>query len=1024
MQLPGSLLVAACLSALLLLTCDGCNKNPVSRTGFVTLKVTFEGQGRVEGIPADTLQLTGTRLTLTAVPDSGYLFVGWQGLSYSAANPLALTIQQNLSLVACFAKPPAGLVSIHANGSSFTMGSSDTMAQPYEHPVHTVHCAHDFYLSPCPVMQKEYAALMGVNPSAAAGTAGIGDSFPVFNVTWYQAVLYCNRRSKAEGYDTVYSYSAICTDTICPWVLENLSINYNRFGYRLPTEAEWEYACRAGTTTDFYWGGGVTAESSAATYAWYFANSGGQAHKVGQLKPNPLGLYDMAGNVAQWVNDWLAYYPDSAVTDPIGPSQLSQADYEASSNRPLRGGSYRLGAAYLRSSCRQGPYVTPPFADGPDIGFRVALGAFRPGAVPGGTAPAATFPITLSCDKTALLQFVGASRLKIAFVIGTPGQNRLVYLDLSQPDLHLLQCGKDSSVFGTSITPDGNFIGYSSKGEGSEGAVTPCTTTVRHLDSLGSNPLRTPGAYLPHFWASPSSAETLMIYSNGAAMNDLPAWYTERTYSRQFQGGSLGAVPTLMTPLGSYHGGLSSDGRFLGTSYTIGRAVDLQLNNPLYDTSNFYFCYPYNGYASSTLPQLCNLQMSPSVADPGEALFLDYGDPTVNTLTGTSYGLHQIIWVCDLRLLTPQQVEQWFVNPSGFYSWNYPRWSNNSLFAIAIAQSASGTSDAVYLIRRSDGAYLQVATGENLSYPALWIDPTQVSEVPDSFPWFGAYDLPAMDEGNIIYAQKLRLFWHYRQAPSVIAMGSSPIYDGFNTSGMVERTLNIASVGNADPVTNSIFAQNYILPFTPGLKVLLFDLFPGFLNQPGISIFPELDGVAQSKGWQGDSLNNFYRGGLPSQIIAKAAAFTPQVSWSGLDSSGYLQNPPAGTGWGVPEVDYGDYNFYSPAVQTSLGYLAALADSSAAHGVNLILVYMPENPGYDTTGMIGRYGPSIATYRQVVAWVDSLAGQNRYVHFWDANNFGNHDFVDSEALDCSHLNYKGGKRIAAKLDSLIRLYVH
>jgi formylglycine-generating enzyme required for sulfatase activity len=1023
---PSVIFIVPCLFALVFLAEDGCIR-PHSSLGFVTLEVSIEGNGRVEGIPADTVQRAGTRLTLTAAPDSGYFFVGWQGPSFSNANPLTITIEQNLLLVACFAKPPAGLVPIHANGSSFAMGSSDALAMtdPYEQPVHTVHFMHDFYLSPCLIMQKEYATLMGVNPSSVA-PAGVGDSFPVFNVTWYQAALYCNRRSRMENYDTVYSYSAVCTSSICTVVLENLTINYNRFGYRLPTEAEWEYACRAGTTTDFYWGE-TQAESTAVKYAWSLANSPNQVQKVGRLLPNGYGLYDMVGNVSQWVNDWCDYYPDTAVTDPIGPSQLSQENYEASGEpRPRRGGSYQLNIPYLRSSCRVGSYgpIIPPNDPGLDVGFRVAIGAFKPGAAQPKTATVETFNTEIICDLTNLTEFVNASNIKIAFVVGAPGHSRLVFLDFLQPDLHFQQCGRDSSVFGTSITPDGNFIAYSSNGEGSS---SPCTTTVRHLDSLGSSPVRIAGAYLPHFWASPSSAETTMIYSDGASDNSQPEWYTERTYSRQFQRGNLGATPLLMTPLGSYHGGLSSDGRFLGTGYKIGRAVDLQLNSTLYDTNNFYFGYPFNGhtYPDTGLQQLCNLQMSPSIVDPGEALFLDFGDPTVNTLVGKSYGLHQILWVCDLRLATSQQVEQWFECPSG--SWNYPRWSNNSHFAIAIVQPSSGNIDTVHLIRRSDGAYLQVATGQNLSYPALWIDPSQVLENgTDSFPWFGEYDVPVMDEGNIVFGQKLRLYWHFRQAPSVIAIGSSPVAFGFNTLGMSERTLNVASMGNADAVTSAILTEKYLLPFTPGLKVILLDLFPGLLNEPGITYFPELDGVAQSKGWECDSENNFYRGGLPSQIITKAGAFTQSIDWPTVDSSGNLLGPSVGTGWGQPLIDpgHGDFSIDTLPVQTSLSYIAALGDSVAAHGVHLILVYMPENPLYDTTGMIGVFGPSITTYQKIAAWVDSLTQQNSYVHFWDANNYGHHDFVDSEALDCSHLNYKGGMRIAAKLDSLIRLWVH
>jgi len=84
---------------------------------------------------------------------------------------------------------------------------------------------------------------------------------------------------------------------------------------------------------------------------------------------------------------------------------------------------------------------------------------------------------------------------------------------------------------------------------------------------------------------------------------------------------------------------------------------------------------------------------------------------------------------------------------------------------------------------------------------------------------------------------------------------------------------------------------------------------------------------------------------------------------------------------------------------------------------------MPENPRYDTTNSIGRYGPGRTTYVKVVAWIDTLVQNNSYVHFYNANNYGSHDFADSEALDCNHLNYLGAQRMAAKIDSVVRLYV-
>ena len=158
-------------------------------------------------------------------------------------------------------------------------------------------------------------------------------------------MAYCNWLSDREGLSRCYSGSG-----------DNKVLDINKKGYRLPTEAEWEYACRGGTTTEYYWG-----NSMNGAYCWYNDNSKGRVQSVGQKKPNDLGLYDMSGNVREWCWDWIAgdYYSKSPSKNLTGPS--------SGSARVFRGGSWYSFADYCRSACRGN--FRPDYADG-FIGFR------------------------------------------------------------------------------------------------------------------------------------------------------------------------------------------------------------------------------------------------------------------------------------------------------------------------------------------------------------------------------------------------------------------------------------------------------------------------------------------------------------------------------------------------------------------------------------------------------------------------------------------------------------------------------
>jgi formylglycine-generating enzyme required for sulfatase activity len=216
---------------------------------------------------------------------------------------------------------------VRINGGTFIMGSPANEPERRDTEVQHSVAVSTFYMGNYEVTQKEYQEMMGTNPSNFKG-----DNLPVENVSWFDAVEYCNTLSQREGLTPAYLISGSGDYRTVTW---NRSAN----GYRLPTEAEWEYACRAGTTTAYN-----TGPSASDNTGWYGANSGIRTHPVGQKPANAWGLYDMHGNVCEWCWDRSGNYSSEPQTDPTGPS--------SGSNRVRRGGTYSDPARYVRSAYR------------------------------------------------------------------------------------------------------------------------------------------------------------------------------------------------------------------------------------------------------------------------------------------------------------------------------------------------------------------------------------------------------------------------------------------------------------------------------------------------------------------------------------------------------------------------------------------------------------------------------------------------------------------------------------------------
>jgi len=273
---------------------------------------------------------------------------------------------------------------VYLQGSTYEMGDNFIEGWSEERPVHTVTLS-DFFIGMREVTQKEWASVMGSNPASAYG---VGDNYPVYNVSWYSIMKYCNLRSMSEGLTPVYTISSstdpadwgtVPTSSNSTW---NAAIcNWSANGYRLPSEAEWEYAARGGLSGQRFTNGATISHSTnGATQANYFASPSSfsydvsptaqyhpdyneKSSPVGSFPPNGYGLYDMTGNLGEWCWDWFSdsYYSNSPAINPTGPT--------TGYFRIMRGGYWSITANCCRVATRTGVH---PENNGYVIGFRLS----------------------------------------------------------------------------------------------------------------------------------------------------------------------------------------------------------------------------------------------------------------------------------------------------------------------------------------------------------------------------------------------------------------------------------------------------------------------------------------------------------------------------------------------------------------------------------------------------------------------------------------------------------------------------
>jgi sulfatase-modifying factor enzyme 1/WD40 repeat protein len=379
-----------------------------------------------------------------------------------------------LALSACDKADPPAPVSAAGGLGSFTPGSGGKMRLLPESP-----SMPKFYIDATPVTQEQYQKVMGVNPSKQKNPTA-----PVAGVQWVDAVRFCNKCSEMEGLKPSYD-------------LKTWACDVEADGYRLPTEAEWEYGCRAGTKTKYFFG---DSASDLGRYAWTKQNSEGKVRPVGQKEPNPWDLYDMLGNVWEWTNDWF-------------DSEQKQ--------RTLRGGAWDTDASKVEVSLRKKEF--PVYTD---ACFGVDSNGFRrvknPTLPKSGTPVAVAPPVEVKKDAppaqaSASGKTIPGLKGTIVFVSDRTGALEIWKMHASGKDQRQLTNEKTPHA-DPKFSPDGKTILYT--------ALKGGFPEVWRMNRDGSDQKKVT-AGLQASWA-PDGKSIVLIRDNQCFVRDLAAGSEKR----------------------------------------------------------------------------------------------------------------------------------------------------------------------------------------------------------------------------------------------------------------------------------------------------------------------------------------------------------------------------------------------------------------------------------------------------------------------------------------------------------------
>lgn len=867
-----------------------------------------------------------------------------------------------------------GMLKINASQASAVLGTNAENARTDEQPAMQANFSYDFSMSRHEATCGEFNKLM--KPATGLALDCKNDSLPATDVSYYDAVLFANERSKAEGFDTAYVYSSADFDA------EKHCTNLGGFvfhpevrAYRLPTEAEWVLAASQNWNPENSW----TAE-----------NSDYKLHPVCRKKESGK-LCDMAGNAMEWVNDWLGIFRNTTVLNYVGAP-----DGGSLGQRVLKGGSYRNGAASITLYSRGDVYAVVSSTRADYVGFRLAFGAIPDAVWMGNDGQAKVSRIAPLANISMMHSLTGSYKVKLAFRNDESGN--IAFIDYSSGVLSVIEIEDNIDAFHPDISPNGKKVAFCT---GLESISGKSALYVRDLNASGSNlvKLDVESAAIPR-WRVLANGDTVIVYVTDAGNNkDESAFKSTSTWQVKFSNGRFGKPEKLFD--GAYHGGVSEDNALAVSGARLLRARVAKSGSTVMQKARDSIWY--NG------EQACNA----SLAKDGSkrTLFLDFASKTGREFVGNEYGTHERLLVADSSGRLIQSVPA----PSG-YAFDHSEWiSGKNNFAVATLTNVNGSHTKIVLVNMGDSNVVELAEGSEIWHPCLWIKSATSSadDVLLSLDSAGVYYNEKVWYNALELRVKMENFWNRRNEVTAVGLGSSRMMFGMYEKNVKnENFLNMA-YSAADMRGMYYLFKNYILNHLENLKVLVIEMSPDLLwYDRGTSWGPIIDGVP---GFKFDEDHSFWVDGV-SQEFLEAVAECPKPQSA-------LQHPYNLDDFLLPSRGWDNYDVLRDTTlmltsdenfQYNFNLFKEIIRLAKERKLKIICFIAPQNPDYKKTGSFGVYGPKHSVAEKILKEV-----KNMDLVWMDENEMGNHRYKSYMAYNRDHLSKMGALILTMHLDVLL-----
>ena len=877
----------------------------------------------------------------------------------------------------------AGMVRVSAKNVVVPLGTDDATAKSNERPQMKVVLDYDFSMAKHEVTCGVFNELM---KSSGLKLDCDKADFPVTDLTYYDAVLFANARSKKEKLDTAYTYSKAyfdkdkhCTN------MEGFAFHPEVDAYRLPTEAEWTLVART------YWN---PAEG------WTAENSDYKLHKVCSKADSNVSVCDLVGNAMEWVNDWLGNFRDTTLTNFVGAP-----DGGSMGERIVKGGSYRNSADAIKLYNRGDVYTVTSSTRAEYVGFRLAYGAIPNVTWMGSDGKAATSRIIPLANSAKIRSKTGTYKAKLAFRNGVTGN--LAYIDYASGILSVTEIADSLEVYHPEISPDGKHVAFCTRIEGVSGASS---VYVRDLNAEGTNlvKLDVENAAIPR-WRVLDNGDTVIVYVTDAGNNkEDAAFKAANTWQVKFSKGEFGKPEKLFD--GAYHGGISEDNTLAVTGARLLRARVANSGSTV--TGKARDTVWYGG------DQACNV----SLAKDGtkRTLFLDFAGKTGKKFVGKEYITHERLFMAD----STGKLVNSFAAPSG-YTFDHSEWtSGGENLAVATLTNSNGAHSKIVLVNLSDSVTIELAEGEELWHPSMWVKSLAENNEGNRLDLDSAcaYITETTGVAPRIMKVKMDYFWQYRDTTELVVLGSSRTFDGVDPEAITSMFAINMSYSAQDMGSTLFYIKNYILPLMPKLKVIVIalDYDRWYVKDENWK-----EWFADIPGYEYDKNHDYWRDGFLGDMY-EASQHAMGVNDYEYEAFGYhrglFTSPSEGWGEDVPEVvhDSSWFDVDKSGYEFNLEHLTEILGLARNYGVHVVGIVFPQSPNFLKTNAWGRYGLTRGAAKQIQSTVLDLIHSYPNFTVFDEYHDGHHDYSSELFFDEDHLSMDGALVLASRLDSLLK----